>query len=462
MLLVEVGSVPVAGQTPQIVNVTIESAPEPGPGFVWVDDVFVTTPVTYAWHVGDTHLLTAAIETRVDNDCSVHQCDLWFQSWSDNGYRNHTITVAPTTTIYTAFFLKRNYVFVSGSPASLSDIQVDGTALTSNPQFFGWSPGSTHQLTAFNTIGQFVYWASPSVTQIAMNTITYTVPADGENITAYYIPQNSTTTTTVTTSNPNVEQITVTTNPSSQGIISVDGTTIDTPQIYSWQIGSTHYLVAPQTAPGINCDGCEYQFLYWYATSSREHDSNLFLYTTPSWSETVTAFYQLEESTLTSTASTTTSVVTVFSTPTSQVTPSPDFVLSASPSSVSLPPNNYVGSAGFTLTLTSVGDWAGQVQFTTSALPAGITTSDLPLSYQLSPGGVASWDVFVNIGTSAQTGTYQLVVTGISGSLIHSAVVTVSVSSPSTAVPEFPSSASLGLLVACIVFVSVAVRRRRG
>lgn len=252
LLLMEIGTLPAAGQTTQIVDVTIDSAPEHGPGnyFVFVDNVFIPTPSIYSWHVGETHLLTAAIETRADVDCSVHQCDYWFTSWSDNGFRNHTITVTPTTTSYTAFFVKRDYVYVSGSPAELSDIQVDGAPLANNPQFFGWMPGSTHDLTALNTRGLFVNWSSPSLNSVYMNRITYTAPSDGENVTAYFVAGNTTTTqtTTVTTPPPNTEEITVTTNPSSQGIISVDGTTIDTPQIYDWQIGSSHYLVAPQIA----------------------------------------------------------------------------------------------------------------------------------------------------------------------------------------------------------------------
>lgn len=204
----------------------------------------------------------------------------------------------------------------------------------------------------------------------------------------------------------------------------------------------------------MNCDGCQYDFLYWYASSSREHDSNLFLYTVPNWSETVTAFYQLQTST---TSASTTTTVTVSSTASSQ-TASPDFALSASPSSVSLPPNNYLGSVGFTLALSSVSGWTGPVQLTASALPAGVTLSNLPLSYQLGAGGAASWTIFVNISPSAPAGTYQLVITGLSGSLVHSAAVTITVSSPSTAVPEFPQS-TLGVLAVCLAFVPLLIRR---
>ena len=451
----ELGSLPVAGQTPQMVNVTFHSAPEEGPGnyFIFIDNVFVATPITYSWNVGDTHLLTVAIETRADVDCSVHSCDYWFTSWSDNGLRNHTITVTPSTTSYTAFFVKRAYIFISASPPALGDVRVDNVPIANYPQFFGWMPGSTHQLTALNTNGQFVYWSAPSFTQIAMNTVEYTTPSEGENITANYIPQTTTTTTVTTSSQTNTEQTTVTSNPTSVGIISVDGDSITTPQTFSWAIGTTHILFAPETAPCLNVNfTCSYTFQNWFAQSSRFVSSNSFIYTVPSWSETVVAFYQQTPYPTTTTASSTTASTT---------SQNPDFSLSASPSSISLPPNNFVGSVGFTMTLTSVGGWAGQVQFAASALPGGITVSDLPQSYQLGAGGTASWDVFVGIGTSTPAGSYQLVISGISGSLIHSAIVTINASSPSTAVSEFPSSASLALLAVCIVFVSVVVRRRQ-
>lgn len=451
LLLLEVGALPVAGQTSQIVDVTIESAPETGPGFIWVDNVFVSTPITYSWYVGDTHLLTAAIETRIDNDCSAHQCDMWFQSWSDNGYRNHTITVIPSTTFYTVFFLKRDYVFVSGSPAEFSDIDVDNSPISSNPQFFGWSPGSTHQLTAHNTRGQFVYWAAPSFTQIYMNAISYTVPTDGENVTAYYIPQTSTTTTTtVSTTSSNTQQITVTSDPTSVGIISVDGASITTPQTFTWQIGTTHILFAQQVAPCLNVNfACSFTFQNWFAQSSRYVTTNSFIYTVPSWSETIVAFYQ-------QTPYQTSTSTTLSSTTASTTSQSVDFSLSMSPSTVSLPPSIYAGATDFTLILTSVSGWSGQVQFATSSLPQGITLTNMPTSYQLTSS--TSWNVAVNIGASAPSGSYPLVITAISASLVHSAVVTIVVSNQSTAVPEFPLS-ELGTLAACLISVAVASRR---
>lgn len=106
----------------------------------------------------------------------------------------------------------------------------------------------------------------------------------------------------------------------------------------------------------------------------------------------------------------------------------PDFSLSADPSTVSLPPNDFIGSTNFVLTVTSVGGWSGQVQFTTSPLPQGITLSNLPpATYQLN-SPIAGWNVQVTIDASAITGSYLIVITGLSGSFISSVAVTIGVS----------------------------------
>ena len=111
-------------------------------------------------------------------------------------------------------------------------------------------------------------------------------------------------------------------------------------------------------------------------------------------------------------------------------TGSPNFFLSAWPSTVSLPPNNFVGSTNFILTVTSVGGWSGDIQFTTSTLPQGITLSNVPPPvYQLN-SPTAGWNVQVTIDASARTGNYLLVITGVSGSLIQSVAVTISVTNP--------------------------------
>jgi hypothetical protein len=104
----------------------------------------------------------------------------------------------------------------------------------------------------------------------------------------------------------------------------------------------------------------------------------------------------------------------------------PDFALSISPSTVSLPPGDFVGSTDFTLNLTSIQGWRGDIDFTTSLLPPGITFSNLPSQFSFS-SPIASWDVQVNIGPSAQTGDYAILIVASSGTLAHSTSLTVDV-----------------------------------
>jgi hypothetical protein len=123
-----------------------------------------------------------------------------------------------------------------------------------------------------------------------------------------------------------------------------------------------------------------------------------------------------------------------------------------------LPPNDFIGSTNFVLTVTSVGGWNGQIQFTTSASPQGITISNLPPPTYLLNSRSAAWSVQVTIDASAKTGSYPLVISGLSGSITHSTVVTINVSNPNP-VAEFPQSA-LSLLAACLVSVAAVGRKR--
>jgi hypothetical protein len=102
----------------------------------------------------------------------------------------------------------------------------------------------------------------------------------------------------------------------------------------------------------------------------------------------------------------------------------PGFDLSLSPSTVSLPAGDFIGSTDFTLNLTSIQGWGGLVYFTTSPLPLGITFSQLPAQFLLS-SPVVSWDVQVNIGPSAQAGTYVILIVASSGNFAQSASLTV-------------------------------------
>jgi hypothetical protein len=104
----------------------------------------------------------------------------------------------------------------------------------------------------------------------------------------------------------------------------------------------------------------------------------------------------------------------------------PDFALSVSPSTIFLPPGDFIGSTDFILNLTSIEGWRGGIDFTTSSMPPGVTFSNLPSQFSLS-SPVASWDVQVNIGPSAQAGSYAILIVASSGTLAHSTWLTVEV-----------------------------------
>jgi hypothetical protein len=103
----------------------------------------------------------------------------------------------------------------------------------------------------------------------------------------------------------------------------------------------------------------------------------------------------------------------------SVVNQTPDFTLSASPSSRSVPRGG--GTAVYTATVTPTGGFSGTVQLTVSGLPAGSSASFNPSS--LSSGNST---LTVLVPASVQRGIYTLTITGASGALRHTATVTLS------------------------------------
>src|SRR5467141_3316029 len=112
--------------------------------------------------------------------------------------------------------------------------------------------------------------------------------------------------------------------------------------------------------------------------------------------------------------------MTEFFNPTS---PAPDFGISASPASLS---TNSGSTATSTITLTSLNSFAGTVALSSTSSLAGPSMSLSPASISLSSGGTGSSTLSVS---SSNTGTYTVTTTGTSGSLSHSTIVTVSISS---------------------------------
>ena len=84
--------------------------------------------------------------------------------------------------------------------------------------------------------------------------------------------------------------IVITTSPAGSGFVKVDGSSIDTPQTFTWAIGSTHTLEA--LSPVTGDAGIQYVWVSWSDGGGQTHT-----YTAPSSSGTVTAQYGLPTST---------------------------------------------------------------------------------------------------------------------------------------------------------------------
>src|SRR5260370_2268294 len=110
--------------------------------------------------------------------------------------------------------------------------------------------------------------------------------------------------------------------------------------------------------------------------------------------------------------------------------PPPDFTLGAAPNTVTVNAGN---SASCTATVTAVNGFSGGVSLSVSSgLPTGATASFSPASVT----GSGSSTLTVATGTAAP-GTYTLTISGTSGSMAHTASVTLMIN-----IPDFTLSAS--------------------
>jgi len=117
----------------------------------------------------------------------------------------------------------------------------------------------------------------------------------------------------------------------------------------------------------------------------------------------------------------------------------PDFSLSANPSSLTVAQGN---SGTSTITITPLNGFTGSVSLSASGVPSGVTA-------QFSPNPATSTSVLtLTVGAGAATGTSTITVTGTSGSLTHTTTVQLTVTGSGTTVTLTPSS---------LVFANTAV-----
>ncbi len=145
------------------------------------------------------------------------------------------------------------------------------------------------------------------------------------------------------------------------------------------------------------------------------------------------------------------------------VTVSSDFSISSSPSSLTVAQ----GSSGTsTITVTSLNGFSGTVSLSPSVSPSGPQVSVSPASVTLSSSGSASATLTVSATSSGlyspavSQGSYTVTVTGTGSSLSHSASVSLTVgstSSPPSGVGSLPTSLIIGVIVAAVAAVAVAI-----
>jgi hypothetical protein len=104
---------------------------------------------------------------------------------------------------------------------------------------------------------------------------------------------------------------------------------------------------------------------------------------------------------------------------------SPNFSLSASPSSQTVTAGN---GTSYTATVTPSGGFTGNVSLSASGLPAGASASFSPNPVT---GGSGTSTMSVSTSASTPAGSYTLTITGTSGSLTHSTTVTLVVNASS-------------------------------
>jgi len=100
--------------------------------------------------------------------------------------------------------------------------------------------------------------------------------------------------------------------------------------------------------------------------------------------------------------------------------PSPDFSLSASPSSLTVARTN---SATSTITETDLHGYSGTVSFSASGLPSGVTASFNPTST------TGNSTLTLSASSTATLGTTNVIVTGTDGTLTHTTTISLTVSS---------------------------------
>ncbi len=156
-------------------------------------------------------------------------------------------------------------------------------------------------------------------------------------------------------------------------------------------------------------------YAVWAGPAAKTSFSSSHLYNHYSLTKTIEVNWNLVALTSNDAGAT---AMTEFFNPTS---PSPDFSISASPTSLNVQSGSTSNS---TVTLTSLNNFAGTITLSATGSPAGLNLSLSPATVSLSSGGSSTSTLSVG---SSNPGSYTVTILGTSGSLSHQTTVTVNV-----------------------------------
>jgi len=126
---------------------------------------------------------------------------------------------------------------------------------------------------------------------------------------------------------------------------------------------------------------------------------------------------------------------------TAQPQPAPDFSVSSSPSSLSIAQ----GSAGSATLNTAVsGGFNNAIALSASGQPAGMTVSTNPAS--IAAPGSGSSQIGVSVAASVTPGSYQITLSAVGGSVVHTATLVVTVTAAPQQSADFTVTANPGTL----------------
>jgi len=120
-----------------------------------------------------------------------------------------------------------------------------------------------------------------------------------------------------------------------------------------------------------------------------------------------------------------------------QVLLSKDFTIAIAPLSLSIQPGT---STTATVTVSSFGGFSSAVQLTANGSPSGVSVNFSPNPMTELSGGAATATATISVSSSASSGTYSMLITGISGGLTHSTPFTIIISQAAS--PDFTITAS--------------------